>query len=297
MKGLDKANIDAITINKLEDGRQMFMPCYIGEDAEKPGRGTPADGLRSKATDPDPDMPGVKEFRYIAECSGRLAGCEYLYSLGISEALAGDFSIGFDGLFPSECPYAAAREATGGKLWNALIIPSMSVGNVYSFTAIDTRTGSIARIGKPFPFNPSALYQHDPAVIALSEIDALAVMMERAPALGLGVLDNAGFLLAYMRKNAGKLPRRPLILALGTDKAGRERAEYIARQLEKLGIPSLTADKQIYQGRGTLAASRLTNRRGFAAMLKSMRKQAAALTETDSPDKGREKLNDATTTN
>ena len=50
MKGLDKASIDAITINKLEDGRQMFMPCYIGEDAEKPGRGTPADGLRSKAT-------------------------------------------------------------------------------------------------------------------------------------------------------------------------------------------------------------------------------------------------------
>lgn len=298
MKGLDKANIDAITINKLEDGRQMFMPCYIGEDAEKPGRGTPADGLRSKATDPDPDMPGVKEFRYIAECSGRLAGCEYLYSLGISEALAGDFSIGFDGLFPSECPYAAAREATGGKLWNALIIPSMSVGNVYSFTAIDTRTGSIARIGKPFPFNPSALYQHEPAVIALSEIDALTVMQAAGvPALGLGMLSNAGFLLAYMRKNREKLPRRPLILALGTDKAGRERAEYIARQLEKLGIPSLTADKQIYQGRGTLAASRLTNRRGFAAMLKSMRTQAAALTETDSPDKGREKLNDATTTN
>lgn len=276
----------------------MFMPCYIGEDAEKPGRGTPADGLRSKATDPDPDMPGVKEFRYIAECSGRLAGCEYLYSLGISEALAGDFSIGFDGLFPSECPYAAAREATGGKLWNALIIPSMSVGNVYSFTAIDTRTGSIARIGKPFPFNPSALYQHEPAVIALSEIDALTVMQAAGvPALGLGMLSNAGFLLAYMRKNREKLPRRPLILALGTDKAGRERAEYIARQLEKLGIPSLTADKQIYQGRGTLAASRLTNRRGFAAMLKSMRTQAAALTETDSPDKGREKLNDATTTN
>lgn len=219
----------------------MFMPCYIGEDAEKPGRGTPADGLRSKATDPDPDMPGVEEFRYIAKCSGQLAGCEYLYRLGISEALAGDFSIGFDGLFPSECPYAAAREATGGKLWNALIIPSMSVGNVYSFTAIDTRTGSIARIGKPFPFNPSALYQHEPAAIALSEIDALTVMQAAGvPALGLGVLDNAGFLLAYMRKNAGKLPRRPLILALGTDKAGRERAEYIARQLEKLGIPSLS---------------------------------------------------------
>lgn len=297
MKGLDKASIDAITINKLEDGRQMFMPCYIGEDAEKPGRGTPADGLRSKATDPDPDMPGVEEFRYIAKCSGQLAGCEYLYRLGISEALAGDFSIGFDGLFPAECPYAEAGKAAGGKIWPALIIPSMSIGNVYSFTALNTRTGQAVRIGKLFPFNPSALYQHEPAVIALSEVDALAVMMESVPALGLGVLDNAGFLLAYMRKNAGKLPRRPLILALGTDKAGRERAEYIARQLEKLGIPSLTADKQIYQGRGTLAASRLTNRRGFAAMLKSMRKQAAALTETDSPDKGREKLNDATTTN
>lgn len=74
MKGLDKANIDAITINKLEDGRQMFMPCYIGEDAEKPGRGTPADGLRSKATDPDPDMPGAEEFRYIAKCSGQTRG-------------------------------------------------------------------------------------------------------------------------------------------------------------------------------------------------------------------------------
>lgn len=113
MKGLDKASIDAITINKLEDGRQMFMPCYIGEDAEKPGRGTPADGLRSKATDPDPDMPGVEEFRYIAKCSGQLAGCEYLYRLGISEALAGDFSIGFDGLFPAECPYAEAGKAAG----------------------------------------------------------------------------------------------------------------------------------------------------------------------------------------
>ena len=298
MKGLDKANIDAITINKLEDGRQMFMPCYIGEDAEKPGRGTPADGLRSKATDPDPDMPGVEEFRYIAKCSGQLAGCEYLYRLGISEALAGDFSIGFDGLFPAECPYAEAGKAAGGKIWPALIIPSMSIGNVYSFTAIDTRTGSIARIGKPFPFNPSALYQHEPAAIALSEIDALTVMQAAGvPALGLGMLSNAGFLLAYMRKNREKLPRRPLVIALGTDKAGRERAEYIARQLEKLGIPSLTADKQIYQGQGTLNASYLSNRRGFAAMLKSMRKQAAALTETDSPDKGREKLNDATTTN
>lgn len=298
MKGLDKANIDAITINKLEDGRQMFMPCYIGEDAEKPGRGTPADGLRSKATDPDPDMPGVEEFRYIAKCSGQLAGCEYLYRLGISEALAGDFSIGFDGLFPAECPYAEAGKAAGGKIWPALIIPSMSIGNVYSFTAIDTRTGSIARIGKPFPFNPSALYQHEPAAIALSEIDALTVMQAAGvPALGLGMLSNAGFLLAYMRKNREKLPRRPLILALGTDKAGRERAEYIARQLEKLGIPSLTAEKQIYQGQGTLNASYLSNRRRFAAMLKSMRKQAAALTETDSPDKGREKLNDATTTN
>lgn len=274
------------------------MPCYIGEDAEKPGRGTPADGLRSKATDPDPDMPGVEEFRYIAKCSGQLAGCEYLYRLGISEALAGDFSIGFDGLFPAECPYAEAGKAAGGKIWPALIIPSMSIGNVYSFTAIDTRTGSIARIGKPFPFNPSALYQHEPAAIALSEIDALTVMQAAGvPALGLGVLDNAGFLLAYMRKNAGKLPRRPLILALGTDKAGRERAEYIARQLEKLGIPSLTADTKIYQGQGTLNASYLSNRRRFAAMLKSIAKQAAALTETDSPDKGREKLNDATTTN
>lgn len=299
MKGLDKANIDAITINKLEDGRQMFMPCYIGEDAEKPGRGTPADGLRSKATDPDPDMPGAKEFRYIAECSGRLAGCEYLYSLGISEALAGDFSIGFDGLFPSECPYAAAREATGGKLWNALIIPSMSVGNVYSFTAIDTRTGSIARIGKPFPFNPSVLYQHEPAAIALSEIDALTVMQAAGvPALGLGVLDNAGFLLAYMRKNREKLPRRPLILALGTGKAERKEAAYIAEQLGRLGVPSLSADTKIYQGQGTLNASYLSNRRRFAAMLKSIAKQAAALVTTDSPEAaGREKLNDATTTN
>ena len=157
MKGLDKANIDAITINKLEDGRQMFMPCYIGEDAEKPGRGTPADGLRSKATDPDPDMPGVEEFRYIAKCSGQLAGCEYLYRLGISEALAGDFSIGFDGLFPAECPYAEAGKAAGGKIWPALIIPSMSIGNVYSFTALNTRTGQAVRIGKLFPFNPSAL--------------------------------------------------------------------------------------------------------------------------------------------
>jgi hypothetical protein len=32
-------------------------------------------------------------------------------------------------------------------------------------------------------------------------------------------------------------------------------------------------------------------------MLKSIAKQAAALVTTDSPDKGREKLNDATTTN
>lgn len=277
----------------------MFMPCYIGEDAEKPGRGTPADGLRSKATDPDPDMPGVEEFRYIAKCSGQLAGCEYLYRLGISEALAGDFSIGFDGLFPAECPYAEAGKAAGGKIWPALIIPSMSIGNVYSFTAIDTRTGSIARIGKPFPFNPSALYQHEPAAIALSEIDALTVMQAAGvPALGLGMLSNAGFLLAYMRKNREKLPRRPLVIALGTDKAGRERAEYIARQLEKLGIPSLTADKQIYQGQGTLNASYLSNRRRFAAMLKSIAKQAAALVTTDSPEAaGREKLNDATTTN
>lgn len=275
------------------------MPCYIGEDAEKPGRGTPADGLRSKATDPDPDMPGVEEFRYIAKCSGQLAGCEYLYRLGISEALAGDFSIGFDGLFPAECPYAEAGKAAGGKIWPALIIPSMSIGNVYSFTAIDTRTGSIARIGKPFPFNPSALYQHEPAAIALSEIDALTVMQAAGvPALGLGMLSNAGFLLAYMRKNREKLPRRPLVIALGTDKAGRERAEYIARQLEKLGIPSLTADKQIYQGQGTLNASYLSNRRRFAAMLKSIAKQAAALVTTDSPEAaGREKLNDATTTN
>lgn len=236
----------------------------------------------------EPRAPGEDESEYLFSCRRNLCGCEYLYKLGISETLAEDYLIGFDGLFPFGCPYKAAKGCTGGKRWDSLIIPSMSAKGVYSFTAVNTRNGETRKIGTSFPFGISSLYWQEPAFVTLSEIDALTVMSNGAAALALGELGNVGFLLAYMRKHGAELPRRPLILALGDDnEAEREKAARMAGQLRQMGIPYLLADKEIYRGRVSLTAARSENARDFSAAVKHALAEAAKLNDKE-PDKGKE---------
>lgn len=170
---------------------------------------------------------------YFKECQKNLAETDYLTKRGISEEVAKRFMLGYDPHY---------TRGTGGKEWQALIIPT----GYYSYVArnIDTEAESKDRYRKEGVagfINIKRLQTADkPVFIVEGELDALSIIEVGGEAVGLGSTANiTRFVNEYLKKQK---PAHALLLALDNDEAGKKATEELASKLDELEIPYYKAD-------------------------------------------------------
>lgn len=178
-------------------------------------------------------QPADSLISYYRECQNRLKENSYHTQRGISEEVAQKYWLGYDPNY---------TENTGGKTWQALIIPT----GYYSYVArnTDPQAGDKDRYrkhGSAAPLNWKALQSATkPIFIVEGELDALSIIEVGGEAIGLGSTANVNiFINNYVKKQK---PAQPLVLALDNDDKGQRAAEELAKALEGLGIPFYRLD-------------------------------------------------------
>lgn len=189
------------------------------------------DKREEKRMDTPVSSQGADNVEYYRECHSRADDtAKYLGSRGFSlqdiEKLQ-PYSLGVDKSF---------SKGTGGKVWEALIIPTSSTSYVARNMAPDApKDDRYRKVGSSQLYNTKlGLSQKEaPVFIVEGELDALSLICCGAVAVGLGSTSN-------YRKLVGKLqnqkPAKPLILALDNDEDGHKTEELLSTELEKLGI-------------------------------------------------------------
>ena len=175
---------------------------------------------------PEPDKKD-SFLPYFKKCQGNLSQTDYLAQRGISKETAERFMLGYDMHY---------TRATGGKEWQALIIPT----GLYSYVArnTDTKAGSDNRYRKEGVagfLNIKRLYTADkPIFIVEGELDALSIIEVGGEAVGLGSIANiTRFVNEYLKNQK---PAHALILALDRDERGQKAEEELAGKLDELGV-------------------------------------------------------------
>ena len=166
---------------------------------------------------------------YFKECQARAKGNSYLAARGISQDTIDHFWIGIDPQF---------RRGTGGKTWEAVIIPT----SPWTFNARNTdpsapkgqryrkTKGSSARM-----FNAKALTTAElPIFITEGEFDALSFYESGAEGVALG---GAGSYTKLVEAVKVAKPVQPLVIALDNDDTGIRDANALAKELDALDVP------------------------------------------------------------
>lgn len=182
----------------------------------------------------EPEKPAADYRAYYKECAARRGQLTYLSLRGISEETAKAAALGYDMHFTT---------GTGGKVWQALIIPT----GPDSYVARNTDTGA-AKSDRYRKTGTSRLYMLDRlgadsgVFIVEGELDALSIVEAGGQAVALGSTANVQHLLDYLEKNPGKRPKQPLLLYLDNDDAGRNADKQLCEGLRKLGMKYLHYD-------------------------------------------------------
>lgn len=182
---------------------------------------------------------------YYKVCRERINSPEavsYLSARGISVKTAASCYLGFD---PQADPACAPGGA--GHIYYPcprIIIPTCQ--SHYSGRSIDPNTPaeykkSNAKGSSPGIFNNRVLYKQEVREVFITEgaFDALSVIEAGAAAVALNSTNNAETLIEQLEK---KKPAATLIISLDNDKAGNDKAPIIAKELERLNIPHITAN-------------------------------------------------------
>ena len=161
---------------------------------------------------------------YFRECQSHLSETDYHTRRGISEEVAKRYMLGYDPHF---------KRGTGGKEWQALIIPT----GEYSYTARNTAPNAEDRYRKNGTgfLNVKRLYTADkPIFIVEGELDALSIIEVGGEAIGLGSTANInGFINNYLKNQK---PAHALLLALDNEDKGQKAEDELASKLDELGI-------------------------------------------------------------
>lgn len=174
-----------------------------------------------------PQQPQRDLTSYFRECASRIGETSYLRDRGISDEMVKKLGIGYDPHF---------TRGTGGKVWEAVIIPT----GKDSFVARNTDPGASSKeryrkSGSNEVFNAQALWNaQEPIIICEGEIDAITILQEGGEAVGLGSAENWQKLMLLLQ---GKTPKQPLVLALDNDENGQKTTEKLEEELQKLSVP------------------------------------------------------------
>ena len=184
---------------------------------------------------------------YYKVCRERINSPEaasYLSARGISVNTAAAYWIGFD-------PQADPANAPGGigdikHPCPRLIIPTSKrhyvgrrIDGVKEWEKMNPKIEMGA--SSPWIFNFNTLYAQEVREVFITEgaFDALSVIEAGAAAVALNSTSNAETLIEQLEK---KKPAATLIISLDNDKGGSRKSPIIAKELERLNIPYITAD-------------------------------------------------------
>lgn len=164
---------------------------------------------------------------YYKACMEQLSNTDYLKNRGLSEATIAKYKLGYDAHFTT---------ATGGREWQALIIPT----NPSSFVARNTdreadKKDRYRKVGSSNLYLSKTLQNAtSPIVITEGELDALSIIEAGGEAVALGSTANYGKLLEAVKKEK---PAQLLVLALDNDEDGEATSQTLKEELTKLEIP------------------------------------------------------------
>lgn len=186
---------------------------------------------QDKSEQNTPNTQEVQIKQYIQLCKTRAKDTDYFKTRGLTDKVIEKYNLGYDPNY---------NRSTGGKVWQAVIIPT----GENSFTARNTaqnidKKDRIRKTGASPIYNLEALYNGNPVYITEGEIDALSIIEAGGEAVGLGSTSNMNGFINICKKKA---PANTLILALDNDKDGEETTQKLKQALSELNISFLEAD-------------------------------------------------------
>lgn len=172
------------------------------------------------------DTQEVQLNNYMLSCKARVKDTDYLKTRGLSDNIIDTYHLGYDPNF---------TRSTGGKKWEAVIIPT----GTDTYTARNTditadKNDRVRKAGGSPIYNPKALYSGKYTFVTEGEIDALSIIEAGGEAVGLGSTANINSFINLCRS---RKPSNLLLLALDNDTEGRKKTTELEEELAKLSIP------------------------------------------------------------
>lgn len=206
------------------DARADF-PRVLGEAREMFGRGLNVDsravserprGIHAKTAEPERDYSA-----YLTECRAAIdGGMAYLQGRGFTAETVARFNLGYD----------AAQ--------NAITIPVNNSRHAYAARCIAPDAPHRYRShGHLDVFNVADLYRGEPCFAVEGQFDAMSI----AQAGGRAVAIMGSNVNALYRRIEERKPSAALIVAMDADDPGRKKAADMAKRLDALKIPYVTA--------------------------------------------------------
>lgn len=190
---------------------------------------------KAAATKPPADYTA-----YYEKCAANIENTDYWRKRGLSLETVKRFRLGFDGEWRHPKAVAEGKKPPATP---RMIIPTSK----HSYIARDTREVVPAgqesykkqKCGESHLFNADAVKEDAPVFVVEGEFDALSVIEAGGSAMALGGIGNVKKFLAFLDRNK---PKRPLIISLDKDEAGKRAELALCEGLGKLGIAFYRAD-------------------------------------------------------
>lgn len=163
---------------------------------------------------------------YYKECMERASQTDYFKKRGLSESTITKYMLGYDPHY---------TKATGGKSWEAVIIPT----GTFSYVARNTdpqaeKKDRYRKNGASQLYLKKTLKEAtSPIFIVEGELDALSIIEAGGEAVGLGSTANYRKLVELVKQEK---PAQTLILALDNDEDGEKTTETLTSELTALNI-------------------------------------------------------------
>jgi replicative DNA helicase len=256
--------------DQFETACDMFG---ITLDARKP-RTAPASPrpIKKEAATDEQETDYTDFFR---EAHSRIHETDYAKRRGLSKDIIERFNLGY----VPNWKHPKAPAAVPGS--PRLIIPT-SRTSYLARLARDAKNEkekqySKGKCGHIHLFNLDALSKDEPPFIVEGEIDALSIEELGHPAVALGTTAKTGAFIDYLKEHR---PQMPVIIALDGDKAGKDAAGLMARQLKEAGI-------LFYRPNGLYTAGKdanenlLNDREAFSERLETVQNEAMNTAEDE----------------
>lgn len=219
---------------------------------------------------------------YFKDCHGKIHDTDYPAYRGLSEGIINRFNLGYDPHF---------TKSTGGKVWEALIIPT----NAGSYVARNTDMKAegkdrYRKSGSTTPLNWESLQTAGkPVFVVEGEIDALSIIEAGGEAVGLGSTSSIDlFINGYVKKHA---PLQPIIIAMDNDEAGQTATMKLKNGLEGLGWHCYVLDPCM--GYEDANEALIANRESFKQTIRQLEESVLQQEQEAAEEEKKEYLNDS----